>query len=541
MCALPIERFKEAYKDWRYNPFTGADMAVDKEEDNLFIPGSSPFHIQLVEQPRKNDPTSVTVYCYDDVADFTEVATAPAQSQFRVDYPPDDGEGTGQIEFNNLDAGKEVRINYKATGSPTLAEFLDTKVSYPAGNPADQQILGFVSGAPDWRYNPVCYFHDDNVIYHASGEDESCLLFRFKRSAKQATVILELKGAKLHQGLYTELPSHTHGAGTLAVAADGAHTHGVGTLAVENSAGHTHGVGTLAAASGGSHTHAVGTLAVANESAHAHAFGTLATVAVGDHNHGAGSLSGSQPTHIHGVSGNTANANLAHTHSSGSYGTDQEANHQHGGVENGTGYTGNSGIHSHDVTGDSGAWSIANLHNHSISFNTGAGGGDGVTITGYVADGGGHQHTISGATAAGSAHSHGLTGATASGGSHGHSLTGTSAADGIHNHALSGSTVSAGSHDHGLSGDTASAGTTPKTYPDQLKIYVNSVDKTAEILALTALTEFGDGQGTHAFVTTGSGEMDISSLIAAPGIHELKVTEPISAKGGRCLLHLEVY
>lgn len=512
MCALPLERFKGAYSNWRYNPFTTADMAIDKVEDHLFIPGSAPFHIQLLEQPRKNTPTSVTVYCYDDVANFTEVATAPAQSQFRVDYPPADGEGTAQIEFNNLDAGKEVRVNYKATGSPTMAEFLDTKVSYPAGSPADHQMVGFVSGAPEWRYNPVCYFHERDVIYHASGEDESCLLFRFKRSTKQATVILELKGAKLHQGLYTELPSHLHGVGTLDAAAAPTHTHGVGSYS---------------AVSGGAHTHAVGTLAVVNESAHTHAGGTLAAGAVGDHSHGVGTLAGTQPTHQHLVSGNTANTNLAHTHSAGSYATDQEANHNHPNVTLGSEDTGLGGIHTHAITGNSGAWSIANLHGHGISITADNDGNDAVTITGNTAAGGGHGHSLSGATAAGSAHNHGLSGATASDGAHIHSISGTSAAG--------------GAHDHTLSGDTASTGITPKTYPDLLKIYINDVDKTTEVLALTGLTQFGDGTGTHAFVTIGSGEMDISALIVAAQIHELKVTEPISAKGGRCLLHLEVY
>lgn len=411
----PIERFKEAYKNWRYNPFTPADMAVDKEEDHLFIPGSAPFHIQLLELARKDDPTSVTVYCYDDVAYFTEVATAPAQGQFRVDYPPEDGEGTGQIEFNQNDTGKEVKIEYKATGSPALAEFLDTKVSYPAGTPAEHQILGFVSGAPEWRYNPVCYFHDDNVIYHVTSEDESCLLFRFKKSSKQATVILELKGAKLHQGYYTELMEHIHAEGTLA-----------GT-----------------------------------QPTHAHGAGSLSAVAVGNHSHGFSATSSTQ---------------ASHTHASGSYVANS---HQHGGVTAGGTST---GWKEANVSGDSGA---AGNHSHTVSGTTG--------------DAGNHGHSISGSTALGG-----------------------------------GDAVI-------ITGDTANAGVTPKTYPHELKVYINGVNKTAEILALTALTELGDGTAGHAFVTTGTGEMDISALVAAAQFHEIKVTEPTSAKGGRCLLHLEVY
>src|SRR4030042_6442988 len=120
MIALPTERFKNTYANWRENPFTGQSMAVDKTEDNLYIPASSPYTIQLLELPKKEDPSTVTVYCYDISDYFTEVLTAPAQGEFRVDYPPADGKGTGLIEFNQNDAGKPGRIFYKATGSPVL-------------------------------------------------------------------------------------------------------------------------------------------------------------------------------------------------------------------------------------------------------------------------------------------------------------------------------------------------------------------------------------------------------------------------------------
>lgn len=221
---LPIERFKDSYQNWRYNPFTDTDMAVDKVEDGLIIPSGSPFIIQLLEQARYNDPASVAVRCYGvattvdetsadgqpvlkvaatdgfseddtviinrggdreeekvidtiqggisltmtenlefehtavqaDVVEkyiaFTHTAGAPAQSQFRVDYPTGDGgKGTGLVEFNTNDANKEVMITYKATGSPALAETLDTKISFPTGAPGDDQIVGFSSGEPIWR------------------------------------------------------------------------------------------------------------------------------------------------------------------------------------------------------------------------------------------------------------------------------------------------------------------------------------------------------------------------------------------------------
>jgi len=484
--SLPIERFKDAYKNWRYNPFTDADMAVDKEEDHLFIPSGSPFLVQLLEQPRKNEPSSVTVYCYDDVAYFTEVETSPAQGEFRVDYPPEDGKGTGLLEFNQNDAEKEIRVNYKATGSPSIAEFLDTKVSYPATVPNDHQVIGFVSGAPEWRYNPVCYFHEGPVLYHASGEDESCLLFRFKRSAKQATVILELKGAKLHQGYYTELKEHLHAKGTLA-GSQPTHTHGV--------SGETAGAGAE-----GAHTHGVGTLAVGN---------------AGGHSHNKGSLVGSQPTHQHGVSGNTENANIQHQHGKGSLAGSQPT-HVHAACRENPGTSGAGGGDAVTIAGNTANMTDNVLHAHSISFNTGAAGNEEVTISGSTDSVAAHNHALSGETAEGGA-----------GASHNHTIDLESDPDG--DDAVT------------ITGSTANTGGSPKTYPDQLKVYINGVDKTTEILALTALTQFGDGTGSHAFVTTGSGEMDISSLFAAAQIHELKITEPTSAKGGRVLLHLEVY
>jgi len=386
---LPIERFKESYVNRRHNPFTDADMAIDKEEDHLFIPGGAPYTIQLLEQPRLNDPTSITVYCYDDVAFLTEVAGAPAQGEFRTDYPPDDGEGTGLVEFNNLDAGKEVRFNYKATGSPVLAEFSDTKVSYPAGDPVDNQIIAFDTGAPTWKYNPKPYFHEGSVIYNAAGEDESCLLFRFKRRAEDQKVYLELKGAKLHQGFYSELAAHTHGIGTydaaaapthnhslsgltiaqggdhghaigtLAVVAAAAHSHAKGTLVNAGAADHLHAKGTIATQNGGvAHTHPFGTLAVGSESAHTHTKGTLAAVAVGTHTHGFGTLV------------NAAAAN--HTHAFGDL-VGSQPTHQHG---DGT-LAGTQGTHIHTITGDSAQYDgththpagslVSPTHNHTIT------------------------------------------------------------------------------------------------------------------------------------------------------------------------------
>jgi hypothetical protein len=361
---LPTERFKNAYSNWRYNPFTDAYMTIDKTEDNLYIPSSSPYTIQLLELPKKEAPSTVTVYCYDISDYFTEVLTAPAQGEFRVDYPPTDGKGTGLIEFNQNDAGKQVRIFYKATGSPVLEEFLNTKISWPDGTPSDRQIAAYLSSTQKftWRDNPIRMFHEGNAVYHSSGENESCVLFRFKKAATEGEVLLELKGAKLHQAFYTELKQH---------------------------------------------------------------------------NHGDGSLVGSQPTHPHGPGTLTGT----------------QPNHTHPDVVTGTSQTGQGG-------------------NQAVTVNGGqvaAGGGDAVTIT----------------------------------------------------------------------GDTANAGGSPKTYPNALKVYIDGVDKTSNILTKSGLGALGDGTSGHAFVTAGTGEMDITDLITSDGFHEIKITEPQN-DGGKCLIHLEM-
>jgi hypothetical protein len=356
--ATPLQRFIDAYINWRYNPFTSGDMAVDKTEDNLSIPSGSPFFIQLLEVPRKNTPTSITVYNYNDGGYMTEAAHPPAQGQFSVDYPAPDGKGTGLVEFNSADANKQVRVAYKATGSPIVSEFLDSKVSWPSPSPGENQGVIFKSSVPTWAYFPKRYFHEDNALYHSGGESESCIYFRFKKGANDSKVFLELKGAKIHRGYYTELAEHDHEAGTLKAT----------------------------------------------------------------HKHGAGTLTGSQPTHRHG--------------------------YQEGTPFNYTQYAGD----------------------------------DAVTISGETAE------------------------------------------------------VEAD-----VSGNVANASSGEKSYPNQLKIYVDGVDKTASFLSLSGLPALGDGSGSHVFVTTGSGEVDVSSWFASAKIYEIKITEPITYCGGRALLHVEVY
>lgn len=121
-------RFFQSWANRRRNPFTDQENPVEKQEPGLIIPTSAPYLVQLLEVPLKELPSSVTVYNVTDSQYMTEVATPPAQGQFRVDYPEPGGEGTGLIEFNSADAGKLINVSYKGTGSPVIAEFLDAIV-----------------------------------------------------------------------------------------------------------------------------------------------------------------------------------------------------------------------------------------------------------------------------------------------------------------------------------------------------------------------------------------------------------------------------
>jgi len=88
----------------------------------------------------------------------------------------------------------------------------------------------------------------------------------------------------------------------------------------------------------------------------------------------------------------------------------------------------------------------------------------------------------------------------------------------------------------GLTLDTA-----VKAYGDGLLVDIDGTDVTSLILAATGWAAIGDGTNTHAFHTTGTGEMDISSWLSfAPGLHTIRVQEPVLGRGCKVMLHCEV-
>lgn len=118
------------------------------------------------------------------------------------------------------------------------------------------------------------------------------------------------------------LPSHTHGIGTLAAGIGGAaHTHGIGTLTIDSSGLHTHAKGTLGTNSTGSHTHTYNnwtTIVTAGDYIHAAAshldYAARTTGSSGSHSHVISGSTASDGTHIHILTGATASGGSAHIH-----------------------------------------------------------------------------------------------------------------------------------------------------------------------------------------------------------------------------------
>lgn len=47
--------------DYRYDPFTNTDESVATTEESHVIPGSSPYYIQLIEVPKNEEPSTITI------------------------------------------------------------------------------------------------------------------------------------------------------------------------------------------------------------------------------------------------------------------------------------------------------------------------------------------------------------------------------------------------------------------------------------------------------------------------------------------------
>jgi hypothetical protein len=220
------------------------------------------------------------------------------------------------------------------------------------------------------------------------------------------------------------------------------------------------------------------------------------TTDLGSHNHGTANYALS--THTHGLSGNTADPTANHTHTI-SEDTGSEASHTHGGIT--TGY---------DTTG------AGSSHQHTVS----------ATTSGQSAA---HQHSISLTSGLPSAYQQ---------------ITSVDLGDLSTDSKVTGATVNsntaAGSNTYAGVNIGLALSSTQKLYGKSLTVKIDGTDVTSNILSATGWSAIGDGAGTHAFHTTGTGELDASAWKSySPGLHTLEILEPESGYGCQVTLHVE--
>lgn len=91
----------------------------------------------------------------------------------------------------------------------------------------------------------------------------------------------------------------------------------------------------------------------------------------------------------------------------------------------------------------------------------------------------------------------------------------------------------------GVNAGTLSA--VQKLYAKSLTVKIDTTNVTANILSATGWSVIGDGFGTHAFHTAGTGEMTASGWLSyTAGFHVLEIIEPESGYGCNFMIHIEV-
>ena len=107
--------------DYRFDPFTKADNAIDISSEEQAVPSNTPYYIDMEEVPRENSPSSITAYDVTDGLTLSEVSGVPASGEFDVDYEYE----TGKIRFNAAQAGNTIRFDYKGTGHVIAGTFIN--------------------------------------------------------------------------------------------------------------------------------------------------------------------------------------------------------------------------------------------------------------------------------------------------------------------------------------------------------------------------------------------------------------------------------
>jgi hypothetical protein len=101
--------------DYRFDPFTEEDQAVDITNEGVDVPANTPFYVTLEEVPRQDSPSSVVVYNVTAGMTMSEVSTGPATGEYK----------TGKIRFNSAQANAHAHVTYKGTGHCIRAKWVN--------------------------------------------------------------------------------------------------------------------------------------------------------------------------------------------------------------------------------------------------------------------------------------------------------------------------------------------------------------------------------------------------------------------------------
>jgi hypothetical protein len=175
------------FYNWRFQPFTEISYPVELEEEHTieWHEEWNSYGIELHESPYLESPSNIDII--EDVTGgitFTEVprATNPNSGQYRVDYDAETYFGTGRIEFNAADNGKEILVDYKGMGTVVKNRYYLEQYSIISTNLSVSGNIWRVDGPQIFnQIDAALEYHcfddsDTNVEYGTNGTDNKTSL-----------------------------------------------------------------------------------------------------------------------------------------------------------------------------------------------------------------------------------------------------------------------------------------------------------------------------------------------------------------------------
>ena len=177
--------------DYRFDPFTEADQAIDISSEEKAVPSNTPYYVNLEEVPRQDSPSLITAYDVTGGLTLSEISGTPATGEFNVDYKYQ----TGKVRFNAAQAGNTIRFDYKGTGHVIAGTFINILSdwigkNYTVENDHDHNSIN--SKAVDSTVIPRMLVSEpeetDEYSGGGSGADETARKFKIYLPAKTVKV-----------------------------------------------------------------------------------------------------------------------------------------------------------------------------------------------------------------------------------------------------------------------------------------------------------------------------------------------------------------